>query len=199
MQDPARFTSVGTIAPASISTSLADVYIVNGQASAVATYAAKVRGFVSAGGGLVIGAQAWYWSYSNPTLSHPSNKVLLPMGIVLSADYAESDYTFDSSKPPSQVGNLDVGLNCLEASLTGNTSSTCYTSDDGSITSIMEFLSGAAAYVPLDSSFWTRLEQVGQSAATRLVMWELGFTLCISVSPLQDCCPCPFQSREHYT
>ncbi len=51
--------------------------------------AASLQAYVSAGGGLVTGAQAWYWSYTNPVAQHPSNLLLAAMGIYLSADIGQ--------------------------------------------------------------------------------------------------------------
>jgi hypothetical protein len=153
------FRSVGSIAPASISTTTADVYIVNGQEAAVGAAAAAIQQFVSSGGGLVIGAHAWYWSYSNPVPQHPSNLVLNKMGIVVSSIIDTDDYTFTGS-PPTQMGSVDVWVNCIKDSCTGITSSTCYMSDDDHLTNSMEALTDAAGYVPLDASFWATLQQV---------------------------------------
>ncbi|XP_063164165.1 TRPM8 channel-associated factor homolog [Candoia aspera] len=46
---------------------------------------ASIHEFVSEGGGLLIGGQAWYWSYENPNSSaiaeYPGNKILKKFGI----------------------------------------------------------------------------------------------------------------------
>ena len=154
------FTNAGSIAAASITTAVADVYIVNGHDSTVGAAAAAIQQFVSSGGGLVIGAHAWYWSYSKPVLQHPSNLVLLPMGIAVSASIDANDYTFTGS-PPIQVGNLDTALYCIEDSCTGITSSSCFMADDNKLSSAMEALADAAGYFPNMAEFWGRLQQVG--------------------------------------
>ena len=41
--------------------------------------ASLIQAFVQSGGGLITGAQAWYWSYANPVENHPSNTLLAPM------------------------------------------------------------------------------------------------------------------------
>ncbi|XP_033019187.1 TRPM8 channel-associated factor homolog [Lacerta agilis] len=45
----------------------------------------RIHEFVSEGGGLLIGAQAWYWTYQNPTAcaaaQYPGNKILNKFGI----------------------------------------------------------------------------------------------------------------------
>ena len=154
------FTSAGSISPASISTSVADVYFVNGHNAAVGAAAAAIQQFVNNGGGLVIGAHAWYWAYSNPVLQHPSNLVLNKMGIAVSSTVDADDYTFTGT-PPTQIGNLDVGISCIKDSCIGITSSTCYMSSEDQLTSAMESLNDAAGIVPLDASFWTVIQQVG--------------------------------------
>jgi hypothetical protein len=94
LQNNTKFTNGGFIAPANITTGRADVYIVNGHDTAVGAAAAAIQQFVSNGGGLVIGAHAWFWSYSNPVPQHPSNLVLLPMGIQLTGNVVIENYTF---------------------------------------------------------------------------------------------------------
>jgi hypothetical protein len=88
------FTSAGLIAPANITTATADVYIVNGHDTAVGAAAAAIQQFVNNGGGLVMGSQAWYWGYSKPIPLHPSNLVLLPMGIQDTGNWWKENYTF---------------------------------------------------------------------------------------------------------
>jgi hypothetical protein len=152
--------NVGSITPDNITTASADVYVVNGQSSTVGPAAAAIQEFVSNGGGLVIGAQAWYWSYSNPLPQHPSNLALNKMGIVVSSTIIYTNYTFTGS-PPTQIGNADVALGCIRDSCTGVTSSTCYISDEDQLTSAMQNLNNAAGFAPLDATLWATLQQVG--------------------------------------
>uniref|UniRef100_H3DA20 Si:ch211-210b2.2 n=1 Tax=Tetraodon nigroviridis TaxID=99883 RepID=H3DA20_TETNG len=51
------------------------------------SYAKEMQDFVAEGGGLVIGGQAWYWSYSggNVMTEFPGNKILNKMGLSLLA------------------------------------------------------------------------------------------------------------------
>jgi hypothetical protein len=126
----------------------------------VGAAAAVIQQFVNNGGGLVIGAQAWYWAYTNPILQHPSNLVLKTMGILVSSIIDADDYTFTGS-PPSQIGHIDgAGLSCIADSCTGNTSSPCYISVDADLAGAMQALLDAARYEPLDEAFWTTLSQV---------------------------------------
>jgi hypothetical protein len=48
--------------------------------SAVGAAGGIIRSFVSQGGGLLTGAQAW--SFDDAVELHPANQVLIPMGIV---------------------------------------------------------------------------------------------------------------------
>jgi hypothetical protein len=154
------FTNAGSILPGSISTSVADVYILNGQDEAVGAAAAAIQQFVSSGGGLVIGAQAWYWSYFNPVPQHPSNLVLNKMGIIVSSTIAEAgDYTFTGS-PPTQIGNIDVGISCIKDSCTKLLGSSCYMKSEEKLTAAMEAVAEAAGMVSLDAPFWATLQQV---------------------------------------
>ncbi|XP_056428950.1 TRPM8 channel-associated factor homolog isoform X2 [Hyla sarda] len=45
----------------------------------------KIQQFVAEGGGLLIGGQSWYWSYSNPDVvsKYPGNKILNKLGITI--------------------------------------------------------------------------------------------------------------------
>jgi hypothetical protein len=49
------------------------------QDALLAQSAALIQAFVQSGGGLITGAQAWYWSYTKPVEEHPSNALLAPM------------------------------------------------------------------------------------------------------------------------
>lgn len=53
-------------------------------------------------------------SYSQPTADHPSNKLLMPLGIIVSADTASANTVMDRTNPPSQLANVDVATRCLE-------------------------------------------------------------------------------------
>lgn len=77
-QFPDRFESAGVIAPGRLTNLRADIYWANGQNSAVGDAAYAVQRFVANGGGLITGAQTWY--FSGPDTQHPSNKLLMPMG-----------------------------------------------------------------------------------------------------------------------
>jgi len=38
----------------------------------------SMQAFIRAGGGVILGGQAWYWSYSKPVADYPANKLLAP-------------------------------------------------------------------------------------------------------------------------
>lgn len=76
LQSPSKFTSAGTIAPASLSTSQVDIYILNGQDAAVGPAAQHILSYIAAGGGVVMGSRAWGYD-GVPTPDIPANKVLM--------------------------------------------------------------------------------------------------------------------------
>ena len=56
-----------------------DVYVLNGE-----RYPALddndimyIKLFVEDGGGLIVAGQSWYWSYSNPDITYPTNQYVL--------------------------------------------------------------------------------------------------------------------------
>jgi hypothetical protein len=62
--------------------------ILNGQDEALANAqnAQAIRSFIQAGGGVLIGAQGWYWASSKPITAHPNNVLTSPMGIVVTGE-----------------------------------------------------------------------------------------------------------------
>ena len=141
-----------------LSASKLDLLILNGHDEGLGTYAAEIRAFVAAGGGLLVGNHVWTWS--GPAATHPSNILLHPMGIVVSASWAAADATLSATQPPPQTANAEVGLACLEATLRGNASHPCLHRTDDDISAAMESLAGVAAYTPWGGSFWSRLATV---------------------------------------
>ena len=147
----------------SLSTSTLDLLILNGYDEGLGTYATEIRAIVAAGGGLLVGNHVWSWS--GPAATHPSNILLNPVGIVVSANWAAADATLSATRPPRQTANAEVGLACLEATLRGNASHPCVHSTEDDISSAMENLAGVAAYMPWGGSFWRRLATVRRAAA----------------------------------
>ena len=131
-----------------------------GQDSGVGTNAAGLRQFLAEGGGILMGAQAWYWNYSKPLPDHPSNQLLTPLGIVLSGQYLTPPTTLAPTAPPSQLGNADVALACLNASCAGDTGSACYSTTSGTISGYTATCAWTDDYIPEGAAFWTTLQKV---------------------------------------
>lgn len=87
----------------------------------MADNAAAIRAYIQGGGGMLSGAQAWYWSYTKDVDVHPTNVLLGPMGAYISNEDSSTDFTFGAS-PPSQIGNADVALASLVDTYAQNTS-----------------------------------------------------------------------------
>ena len=154
---------MGIVGYTGLSTSKLDLLILNGYDEGLGTYAAEIRAFVAAGGGLLVGSQAWSWQ--GPIAAFPSNILLNPMGIVVSAHWAMADATLSATQPPRQTANAEVGLACLEATLLGNSSHPCRLPTEDDVSTAMESLAGVAAYMPWGDSFWSRLATVRWAAA----------------------------------
>lgn len=129
------------------------------QSSALGTDAETIRAYIQAGGGLLTGAQAWYWTYNNPVELHPSNILLGPTGIYLTGYSSMYDASFGAAMP-SQLGNGEYAIAVLEASFGNDTSSPLYTTSSSIITNAISSVTSAAGVLPLASSFWTKLQQV---------------------------------------
>ena len=157
-QNSSLFTNVGSIGYGSVSTALADVFVVN---SFDVTNASTIQAFVAAGGGVIVGNQVW--SFSGPASSAPINILLSPMGIFVSSGIewvSGTPLDVSPTTEPSQVANAASGLPCLQASLLGDTSSPCYKAADGDITSLMSSIDSGASFPPWGSSFWATLATV---------------------------------------
>jgi hypothetical protein len=74
-----------------------------------------LRAFVEQGGGLIVGGQSWYWSYSNDNTAenYPANKYLSPMGVTYSS-YTHVDGGHDELREP---GPLHHARHALQAFL----------------------------------------------------------------------------------
>ncbi|XP_040269521.1 TRPM8 channel-associated factor homolog [Bufo bufo] len=75
--------------------------------------ASEIVSFLREGGGLLIGAQAWYWSECHPELNiffdFPGNKITSVGGVYFTNKTGENDYCPVSEKPPPfpSFDNLD--------------------------------------------------------------------------------------------
>ncbi len=134
----------------------------------MAEAAPLLQAFVSAGGGLLTGAQAWFWAYTSPVEQHPMNVLLAPMGIIASPEVTSADYTFGST-PPSQLGNAELALTCLAITYQGNTTSHYLLDSSQQVATATMSVVGAARVLPLTGSFWAKLQQV------RLDGWLAGW------------------------
>jgi len=85
----------------------------NGYSDAELTAIAQ---FVADGGGLVVGGQAWWWSYSNPdtTTNYPGNKILNAMGITYTP-FTDVSAGLDTvgGAPPSVLHHATKALDLL--------------------------------------------------------------------------------------
>lgn len=155
------------------------------QDGVVGSQAAAIHAYVRNGGGVVNGAQAWYWGYEGrPSEQHPSNILLAPVGILVSGEIESQDYTF-TSKPPSQLGNSELALTCLTDTFKGNTSSPFYLSDDADLTAATGSVNGATIMLSFNTSFWTKLQQVRrepQTASTHPPTPTLSICMCLHCS-----------------
>lgn len=61
-----RYTDAGEVKFNRLSVNQVQLLVLIGQDKAIGQYAASIRNFIRAGGGVLIAAQAWYWSYTNP-------------------------------------------------------------------------------------------------------------------------------------
>ncbi|GAB4822327.1 hypothetical protein N2152v2_009373 [Parachlorella kessleri] len=168
-RNTARWRSLGTVPPSSLSRAAVDVYFINREDSALQRQAPRIRQFVAAGGGLVIAFQAWSWEQDGkPLAAHPANLILNPMGIGVGGvkDVIHVDASMDPATPPSQIANSDVAMDCLEATCTGNSSSPCQLATDDQMNDVMTALGNGAAFQAPGSPFWTRLQQ-WQAAASQ--------------------------------
>jgi hypothetical protein len=133
------------------------------QENIAAEAAPIIQAFVSAGGGLLTGAQAWFWAYTSPIEQHPLNVLLAPMGIMTSPDVTSADCTFTST-PPSQLGNAELALTCLAATYQGDTTSHYLLDSSQQVATATQSVIGAARVLPLTGSFWAKLQQVRRLA-----------------------------------
>jgi hypothetical protein len=156
-------TFVGEVTPAALNRSQVDVYVVNAQRDDVGTYADNIRAFVAAGGGLVLGGQAWYWSYNQPVETFPGNQVLQPLGIFITANGITEECAVGEALP-LQVADVTKALECINATLTQGSSASCYL-DEGLLKETMSRVAdGATAFADREGLI-QKLQKVGWGAA----------------------------------
>ena len=74
---------------------------------------AALTEFMLAGGGLIMGGHAWYWSYSNSDLAHnyPGNKIAKTTGLFVSSDWGYNDVYFQNMPDEySTISNAIAGV-----------------------------------------------------------------------------------------
>jgi hypothetical protein len=89
------------------------VWITGAGAARSATEAARIREWVRAGGGLMMGGHAWYWGYSNtnPAENFPGNAVLHDLGLTITTD---NDPQNNTAVPVRAPTDLDHAVRALE-------------------------------------------------------------------------------------
>ncbi|MEQ2281071.1 hypothetical protein AMECASPLE_026623, partial [Ameca splendens] len=84
----------------------------------VGAVAEDLVAFMKAGGGVLIGGQAWWWASQNPKqnliLQFPGNKVTGVAGIYFSAKYGKAEKLPLYSEIPSSWKTVDCGMNFKE-------------------------------------------------------------------------------------
>lgn len=151
---------MGTVAPDKVSTSTADVYIVNGQELAVGKAATQLQKFVAAGGGLFVGSHAFHWGSQNPLFAHPSNLLLNMYGIVLSAEPTQANAPIDPSTMPINRYSCDVALECLKDSCQRNWTNPCATRSDSGLADLKNICLKVDDYMPATAAYRLRVRQV---------------------------------------
>ncbi len=151
--------------PAKLSRSSVDVFIANGQEDAVGRQASRIREFVRAGGGLLIGSHTWYWtSIGKPLAAHPTNVLLVPLGLVVAPTGVQQDGAMHPTQPPTGMGHADIALDCLEAVCKRKKpAAACKIASDESLQAVMESLGTTGGLIRTDGAgakFWSRLNQV---------------------------------------
>lgn len=102
------------------------------------------------------------WTFGGAQEDAPSNKLTIPMGIVLTKDYESGDGTMDPATPPPQYqANAAAAWECLDATLAANnTAHPCYIAAESDLTAIMETTASSAQFQPWGTAFWTKLAAV---------------------------------------
>lgn len=80
-----------------------------------------LRAFVEAGGGLVVGGQGWYWSYthSDPVHQYPGNRMLSGAGVVITTSYGFGELDTVTAEPLSDLFHAKKALDLFLGHVTG--------------------------------------------------------------------------------
>ncbi|KAF8059185.1 TCAF2 [Scenedesmus sp. PABB004] len=154
IEDGGRVDLGGPLSPSAV-----DLLLLNGQAAAVGKHAGAIAAYVRAGGGVVIGGQAWYWSYSAEVAAHPNNRLTARMGIVLTASAGQWATSF--AAPPRQTANAEVAARCLGDALTGaQRGGDCGAAAGAEgVRALMRAVDGALPFMPPASGIWALLQE----------------------------------------
>lgn len=173
---PSQFTNAGTQdltaeALASLSPSSLDVLFVDGLNTAVGPWAGTLRAFVAAGGGLLVASGAGAFNSVPAITGHPSNQLLAPLGIQLSATSVVADSALDPAAMPAQdAASVDAQLDCLLATAGNDTASPCGAYDDAAMQSAMTTFVSRAGAVRFETTYWDRIKEVRGLRPSLLVL-----------------------------
>lgn len=89
------------------------VFVTDAGVARTPEQATRLRAWVRAGGGLLMGGHAWYWGYShdNPAENFAGNHVLHDLGLTITTD---SDPTNNTAVPVRPPTDLDHAVRALE-------------------------------------------------------------------------------------
>jgi hypothetical protein len=81
----------------------------------------SVLSYLQSGGGLLLGGQAWYWSYSHEGVAenYPGNKMLAPAGIRFTAHAASAGSSVVLPEPPSEIRHSSRAMQALQSHFDG--------------------------------------------------------------------------------
>ena len=134
--------------------------------------------FMLAGGGLIMGGHAWYWSYSNSDVSHnyPGNKIAKTTGLFVSHAWGYNNVDFRVT--PHELTRPQAAIEAIRADRIYNQT---LSADDAAIADAT--LSICTGVVALDfHGFWSPLREVVNQTGWTIIeygtLWEdVGYDL----------------------
>ena len=128
--------------------------------------------FMLAGGGLIMGGHAWYWSYSNSDVSHnyPGNKIAKTTGLFVSHAWGYNNIDF--RVVPHELTRPQAAIDAIRADRIDNQT---LSSDDAAIADAT--LSICTGVVALDfHGFWSPLREVVNATGWTIIeygtLWQ---------------------------
>ena len=95
------------------------------------------------------------------------------MGILVRSEVITAGVTLDPTTPPFQGAYAEVGVTCLDDNCAGSLGTACPLPSGMSVAIVNRLLAqdsfSASTYVPADAPYWTKLGQVGNVGAQRLL------------------------------